>query len=69
MDGFESREIHTDTMDPQIQWSYGTFLYGSELMKDVWNAQEHAYSIDQFNQYRELDMRANRVYQRVEHID
>jgi hypothetical protein len=69
MDGFESREFSMGTMDPRRQWSYGTFLCGPELMMDVWNAQDHAYSIDQFNQYRESDKRANRLYQRAEHID
>jgi hypothetical protein len=69
MGGFESREFSMDTMDPHRQWSYGTFFCGPELMTYVWNAQDRAYSIGQFNQYRESDKRENRVYQRVGHID
>jgi hypothetical protein len=69
MEAFDIREIHADANNPHKQWIYGTFLCGPELTTDVWNAQEHAYSIDKFNKYRELDKRASRVCQSMEHMN
>jgi hypothetical protein len=39
------------------------------MWTDVGNAQEHTYTIDEFNQYRELDKRTRWVYDLVEQIE
>jgi hypothetical protein len=65
----EGQKVPVDNAHPYLQWKYGIFLRGTELMTEVWKAQHHAFSIEQFNQHREVDNMAHRYYQQVGHID